>query len=90
MDPIRTTEQIIQCFSCHQSGSQVSKSCEKQSWCVTNRHKDYVCQEKHEYAKDCIPPKVMYCVNCGKDQTAFDKNCKMYQKMWKKLNRVNS
>ena len=97
MDPKRTTKRIIQCFNCQQWGSHVSKICKNQSWCAiccyehpTNRHKEYVCQEKLEHTKDCIPPNEIYCVNCGKDHTAFDKNCEMYQEVWKTLNRVNS
>ena len=97
MDPKRTTKLIIQCFNCQQWGSHVSKNCKNQSWCAicgyehpTNRHKEYVCQEKHEHTKDCSPPKEIYCVNCGKHHTASDKNCEMYQESWKKLNRVNS
>ena len=45
--------------------------------------------KKHEKTKDCIPPIEIYYVNCGKDHTAFDKTCEMYQELWKKLNRVN-
>ena len=88
---------IIQCFNCQQWGGYVSKGCKNQSSCSiccyehpTTRHKEYVCQEKHEHAKHCIPPNESYCVNCGKDHTAFDKNCEMYREMRKKLNRVNS
>ena len=97
MDPKRTTKRIIQCFNCQQWGSHVSKNCKNQSWCAicgyehpTNRHKEHVFQEKHEHTKDCTPPNELYYVNCGKDHTAFDKNCEKYQEMWKKLNRVNS
>ena len=56
MDPKRTTK--IQCFNCQQWGSHVSKICKNQSWCAicgyehpTNRHEEYVCQEKHEHTK---------------------------------------
>ena len=97
MDPKRTTKRITQCFNCQQWGSHVSKICRNQSWCAicgyehpTNPHKEYICQEKQEHAKDCIPPNEIYCVNCSKYHTAFDKNCEMYLELWKKLNRVNS
>ena len=97
MDPKPTTKRIIRCFNCQQWGSHVSKICKNQSWCAicsyehpTNRHKENKCHEKHEHAKDCIPPIEIYCVNCGKDHTAFDENYEMYQEMWKMLNRVDS
>ena len=97
MDPKRITKQIIQCFNCQQWGCHVSKTCKNEMWCAIcgyehpkNRHKENVCHEKHEHTKDCTPPTEIYCVNCGKDHTAFDKNCEMYQEMWKKLNGVNS
>ena len=91
MDPKRTTKRIIQYFNCRQRGSHVSEICESQSWCTicgfehpTNRHRENLCQEKHEHAKDCIPSIELYCVNCGKDHTVFDRRCKMYQELWKK------
>ena len=32
----------------------------------TNCHKEYACQEKQEHAKDCIPLKETYSVNCAR------------------------
>ena len=84
MDPKRTTKRNIQCFNCQHWGSHVSKICKNQSFCAiccyehpTTRHKESVCQEKHERTKDCLPLNEIYCVNCDKDHTDFDKNCEM-------------
>ena len=71
MDPKRTTKRIIQCFNCQQWGSYVSRLCKNQSWCAicgyehpTNRHKEYVFQEKHEHTKGCeiVSPQMKFIV----------------------------
>ena len=58
MDPKRTSKRTIQCFNCQQWDSHVSKVRENQSWCAicgcehpSNRHKEYVCQEKQNIQK---------------------------------------
>ena len=97
MDPKRPTKRVIQCFNCQQWGSHVSKICRNESWCAicgyehpANRHKEHVCHQKHEHTNDCLPPTEIYCVNCGKGHTAFDKKCEVYQEMFNKLNNSNS